>query len=98
MLLCVVSRPKSLQLERPQRVSLQRKMGEALYRRGAYQQSAALLQHALAKIGRPLLTSSLKLAIALGYQLLIQAGHRLLPQRLHRRMAAAGLLVAEEQG
>ncbi len=62
-----------------QRVTLERKMGEALLRRGEHEQASEYLERALRYLGHPLPTSPWAVRRGTGWQLLRQVGHRLLP-------------------
>lgn len=63
-------------------ISVQRKMGEALYRRGDYERAETLLLQALGKSGRAFPTSRWGVGRALIRHLLQHAGRRLLPHQL----------------
>jgi len=65
-----------------QRATLERKIGEALFRRGEHQQALACLQRALAYLGKPLPTSHWGLRLAILLEAARQIGHRFLPGRL----------------
>ena len=62
-----------------QRAVLERKMGEALFRRGDHQGAREYLERALGYLGSPWPTSRSGVRLAIVRQLLQQAGHRLLP-------------------
>jgi class 3 adenylate cyclase/tetratricopeptide (TPR) repeat protein len=62
-----------------QRASLERKIGEAFYRRGEHQQAMEYLQRALTYLGKSLPTSRWGVRLAILREIFIQIGHRLLP-------------------
>jgi len=62
-----------------QRAVLERKMGEALFRRGEHSQARDYLQRALISLGSPYPASRPGVQWAIGRQLIRQAIHRLLP-------------------
>lgn len=62
-----------------QRAALERKMGEALFRRGEHAQALDYLQRALAYLSRPLPASRWGVRLALLREIVRQVGHRLLP-------------------
>ena len=62
-----------------QRASLERKMGEALFRRGEYVQALEYLQRALEQLGSPLPASRWQVRLATGRGFLRHVVHRLLP-------------------
>ncbi|HUJ69906.1 MAG TPA: AAA family ATPase [Syntrophorhabdales bacterium] len=65
-----------------ERGKLERKMGEAFYRRGEHEKAAEYFQRALTNLSRPLPTSGLGVRLAILREILVQAGHRLTPGRL----------------
>jgi tetratricopeptide (TPR) repeat protein len=67
-------------LELPQWISVHRKLGEALYRRGEYGRAEQIFQQALGKGGRSFPTSRWGMARALVSQLLQHASRRVLPR------------------
>ena len=71
-----------------QRATLERKIGEALLRRGAHDESAECLQRALCFLDSPLPTTRLGMRLAILRQVLRQVGHRALPAALARRTSA----------
>jgi len=70
-----------------QRAVLERKMGEALFQRGAHQQATEYLQRALTYLGKPLPTSRWGIRLSIFRQLVKQVGHRWLPRLLLRHTA-----------
>lgn len=80
-----------------QRAVLERKMGEALFRRGEHQQAADYLQRALAYLGSPLPASRWGIRLAIIGQLVQQAGHRLLPDLFIRHTDDRPHPAAEER-
>ncbi len=62
-----------------QRAALERKMGEALFRRGEHQQAREHLQQGLVYLGKPLPTSRWRVRLAILREIIRQMGHRLLP-------------------
>lgn len=62
-----------------QRAALERKMGEAFFRRGEHQQASEYFQRALSYLGFPLPTSRWGVRRAILREMAQQAGHRLLP-------------------
>ena len=62
-----------------QRAALERKMGEAFFRRGDHRQAAEYFQRALALLGRPLPTSRWGIRRAIAIEAGRQITHRLLP-------------------
>ena len=63
-----------------QRVSLERKMGEALYRRGEYREAVEHFRRGLAYLGYRLPTTRQEVRNALVREFLVQLGHRWLPR------------------
>ncbi|MFQ5745340.1 MAG: AAA family ATPase, partial [Acidobacteriota bacterium] len=80
-----------------QRAMLERKMGEALFRRGEHQQAAEYLERALASLGSPYPTSRWGIRLAIVRQLARQAGHRLLPGLFLRQKADVADPTAEDR-
>jgi len=70
-----------------QRAGLERKMGEAMFRRGEHQQALGYLQRALAHLRAPFPTTRAGIRRAILGQVVRQAGHRLLPALFLRRAA-----------
>ena len=62
-----------------QRASLERKIGEALFRRGEHKQASEYLERALSYLAKPLATSRWGVRLAILHEILSQIGHRLLP-------------------
>jgi tetratricopeptide (TPR) repeat protein len=62
-----------------QRAALERKMGEALFRRGEHRQALDHLQQSLSCLGRPLPASRWGVRLAILGEIVRQIGHRLLP-------------------
>jgi class 3 adenylate cyclase/tetratricopeptide (TPR) repeat protein len=67
-----------------QRASLERKMGEAFFRRGEHAQALDRLQRALTYLGMPLPTSRWGTKLMILGEIAQQAGHRLLPSLFHQ--------------
>jgi len=63
-----------------QRASLERKMGEAFYRRGEHKQAMEYLQRALTYLGKSLPISHWRVRLEILCEVVIQIGHRLLPR------------------
>ncbi len=85
-----------------QRAVLERKMGEALFRRGDHQQATEYIQKALSFLGSELPTSRWRVRLAILKHLLQQARHRLVaglswPGRSRRQMRSPPDPTAEEQ-
>lgn len=79
-----------------QRAILERKMGEAFFRRGEHHQAAEYMQRALTYIGSPYPTSRWGIRMAIAKQLLRQLGHLLLPGlSLRHRLDRNGPIVEE---
>ena len=64
-----------------QRASLERKMGEAFYRRGEHEKASEYLQSALGYLSRPLSESRWGVRLAIMREIGVQIGHRLMPGR-----------------
>ncbi len=62
-----------------QRAALERKMGEALFRRGEHAQALDHLRRALVYLGKPLPTSRWGVRLAVLREIIRQVGHRLVP-------------------
>ncbi len=61
------------------RASLERKMGEAFYRRGEHEKAMEYFRHALARLGRPLPEGTRDVRLAIVREIAVQLGHRLMP-------------------
>jgi class 3 adenylate cyclase/tetratricopeptide (TPR) repeat protein len=79
-----------------QRAALERKIGEALFRRGEHQQALEYLERALAYLGKPLPTSRWGVLLAILGQVAWQIGHRLFPG-LFLRQAGGSVSPAMEE-
>jgi class 3 adenylate cyclase/tetratricopeptide (TPR) repeat protein len=62
-----------------QRAALERKMGEAFYRRGEHGKAMEYFRHALAQLGRPLPEGTRGVRLAIVREIAVQLGHRLIP-------------------
>ena len=62
-----------------QRAALERKMGEAFYRRGEHEKAMEYFRHALAQLGRPLPEGTRGVRLAIVREIAVQLGHRLIP-------------------
>ncbi|MGD0237064.1 MAG: hypothetical protein ABSC55_21340, partial [Syntrophorhabdales bacterium] len=62
-----------------QRASLDRKMGEAFYRRGEQEKAMEYLRHALALLKRPFPEGTRGVRLAIVREIAVQLGHRLMP-------------------
>ena len=80
-----------------QRAVLERKMGEALFRRGEHSQAREYLQRALISLGSPYPTSRRRVRLAIGRQLFRQAMHRLLPPLFWGYTRGEAVRIAEER-
>jgi tetratricopeptide (TPR) repeat protein len=80
-----------------QRAALERKMGEALFRRGEHRQALDHLQRSLACLDRPLPTSRWSVRLAILGEIGRQVGHRLLPRLFLGPMGRAASPEAEEE-
>ncbi len=80
-----------------ERAVLERKMGEALFRRGEHEQGRESFLRALSLLGSPYPTSRGKIRLEIGRQLILQVGHRLLSGLLRRHVPASADRVAEER-
>ncbi len=67
-----------------QRASLERKMGEALFRRGQNREAIECLQLSLAYLGQPWPSSRTRMKISLACAIIRQAAHRLRPRAFLR--------------
>lgn len=65
-----------------ERAMLERKMGEAFYRRGDHGKAGEYLQRALGYLSSPLPKNAWGVRRALLHEILVQTGHRLMPGRL----------------
>jgi tetratricopeptide (TPR) repeat protein len=63
-----------------QRAALERKMGEALFRRGEHAQAREYFERALTYLGKPLPTSRRGVRLGILREIIRQIGHRLLPR------------------
>ncbi len=61
-----------------QRASLDRKIGEAFYRRGEHEKAIEYFRHALARLGRPFPEGARAVRLAIMREIAVQAGHRLM--------------------
>jgi len=77
------------------RAQLERKMGEALQRRGDHQEADEFFQRALRHLGSPYPDTRFRIRLAIVAQLLRQAGHRIVPMLAVRREAEIDPVVAE---
>ena len=84
-------------LEAQQWISLQRKMGESLFRRGEYDKAEGVLERGLRKLGSPLPDSRWRESWVILKHLSEQVGHRLLPGRLLPTTTEADILAVQEQ-
>ena len=80
-----------------QRAALERKIGEALFRRGEHQQALEYLIRALGYLGVTYPASRSAVRLGILRQALTQCGHRLRPTRLLHRRTTGTDLAAEEQ-
>lgn len=81
-----------------QRAALERKMGEAMFRRGQHQEALAYLQRALGYLGSPLPASRGGIRLATLREVVRQIGHRAAPALLLRSPAGHdGARRAEER-
>lgn len=79
------------------RAAVERRMGEALFRQGSYEQARLHLDRAVASVGHPMPSSPAALRRAVLREILVQVGHRLLPGWLWGRGRRAGDRVSAEQ-
>jgi tetratricopeptide (TPR) repeat protein len=76
---------------------LERKMGEAFYRRGEHEKAVEYLQRALVYFGRPkLATSRSEVRIGIAREIAVQVGHRVFPRWLTKRAEGPVDEVVEE--
>jgi predicted ATPase len=68
-----------------QRASLERKMGDAFYRRGEHQKAVECLERAFSSLGRSLPKSSREIRQAILREITMQACHRLFPRFLAKQ-------------
>ena len=81
-----------------QRAALERKMGEAFFRRGEHQQALDYLQRARVYLGKlPLPTSRWRVHLAILREVVQQIGHRLLPGLFLRPMGGPVSPAVEEE-
>ncbi|MBI4636203.1 MAG: AAA family ATPase [Candidatus Rokubacteria bacterium] len=80
-----------------QRATLERKMGEALFRRGDHHQAVEYLERSLRHLGAPYPTTRWGVRLAIGRELLRQALHRLIPRLFVRRRAGEPAVAAAER-
>jgi tetratricopeptide (TPR) repeat protein len=80
-----------------QRAQLERKMGEALFRRGEHAQALEYLLRALAYLGRPLPTSRWGVRLAIVQEIIQQIAHRLLPRLFLKPMGGPVSPAVEEE-
>ncbi len=80
-----------------QRASLERKMGEAFYRRGEHKQAMEYLQRALTYLGKSLPTSRWRVRLGILREIIIQIGHRLLPRLFVKTIDASVSQAVEEE-
>ncbi len=78
------------------RAILERKIGEALFRRGEHEQALDYTDRARARLGLTLPSSRWGIRLAIAGQLVRQAGHRLLPGVFLRHAAETSDRVVEE--
>ena len=79
-----------------QRASLERKMGEAFYRRGEHEKASEYLQSALGYLSKPLPESTWNVRLAILREIAVQIGHRLMPGRFIKPSRKPDLATAEE--
>jgi len=79
-----------------QRASLERKMGEAFYRRGEHEKASEYLQSALGYLSRPLSESRWGVRLAIMREIGVQIGHRLMPGRFVKPSQEPDPATAEE--
>jgi tetratricopeptide (TPR) repeat protein len=80
-----------------QRAVLERKMGEALYRRGDHQQAREYLYRALATLGHPFPEAPGAVRRALLAELMRQVRHRVIPRSGRRMSTLSARRLAEER-
>jgi class 3 adenylate cyclase/tetratricopeptide (TPR) repeat protein len=79
-----------------QRASLERKMGEAFYRRGEHEKASEYLQSALGYLSKPLPESTWSVRLAILREIAVQIGHRLMPGRFVKPSQQPAPSTAEE--
>jgi class 3 adenylate cyclase/tetratricopeptide (TPR) repeat protein len=79
-----------------QRASLERKMGEAFYRRGEHEKANEYLQSALGYLSKPLPESTWGVRLAILREIAVQIGYRLMPGRLVKPTRKPDLATTEE--
>ena len=79
-----------------QRASLERKMGEAFYRRGEHEKASEYLQSALGYLSKPLSQSRWGVRLAILREIAVQIGHRLIPGRFVKPSQKPDPATAEE--
>jgi class 3 adenylate cyclase/tetratricopeptide (TPR) repeat protein len=80
-----------------QRASLERKMGEAFYRRGEHEKAMEYFRHALARLGRSLPESTRGIRLGILREITAQIGHRLVPRLFVKRGDGPPSPLAEEE-
>lgn len=80
-----------------QQASLERKMGEALYRQGKHEQAAQYLQRALSYLSKPLPTSSRETGLAIIHEIFKQIGHCFMPSWFVKQMGESVSPAVEEE-
>jgi class 3 adenylate cyclase/tetratricopeptide (TPR) repeat protein len=78
------------------RASLERKMGEAFYRRGEHEKANECLQSALGYFSKPLPEGTWGVRLAILREIVVQIGYRLVPGRLVKPSRRPDLATAEE--
>jgi class 3 adenylate cyclase/tetratricopeptide (TPR) repeat protein len=80
-----------------ERASLERKMGEALFRRGEHEKAMEYFRHAVAQLGRPFPEGARAVRLAIVKEIAVQIGHRLMPGLFVKKgQGPAGPLAQEE--
>jgi len=79
-----------------QRASLERKMGEAFYRRGEHEKASKYLRSALGYLSKPLPERRWGVRLAILHEIAVQIGHRLMPGRLVKLSQDPNPATAEE--
>ena len=79
-----------------QRASLERKMGEAFYRRGEHEKANEYLQSALGYLSKPLPEGTWRVRLAIVREIAVQIGYRLMPGRLVKPTRKPDLATTEE--
>jgi class 3 adenylate cyclase/tetratricopeptide (TPR) repeat protein len=80
-----------------QRASLNRKMGEAFYRRGEHEKAMDYFRHALALLGRPFPVGTRGVRLATVREIAVQIGHRLMPGLFVKKGRGPVSPLAEEE-